>query len=317
VQRVDSGFNHVNAPLKRLMERDMAKKTKSKKSKTLEVKTIGFLNTMSDKTSTDPLLVAFKAGLNKMGWAETTNYTIVQRSANGVYKKNSNAALEAKAGELVGQNVHLIVASGGLVAANAAKKATATIPTLVCIGRLPTSDEDPIQERSNIAGISFDGPNQNAAREAALGTAASNAFLVYNINSKMGQKERKKWEDSHSDVTYVEFGGSGQNDPNQIATKINEAKDNGATGLIISGDPFFTSQADAIVTAVKATGLPVCYPFKTYVKKHGQGCVGYGNDLEQAYGLLGYFAYLLLNTSAPPKDTIGILTMRPELFLPA
>jgi hypothetical protein len=232
--------------------------------------------------------------------------------ADGKYKKNDNSVLEQKADALVKTSVHLIVASGGLVSANAAKQAAPdSLPILVCIGRLPRDQEDPIQERKNIAGLSLNSPNLNAMREELLNAGTDKTCLIYNINSKMGAKERNQWEDGHQNARYQEFGADGKNDPTKIAPTITIAKSNGAEALIISGDPFFSSQADTVVAAVQDARIPVCYPFKSYVTKH-PGSIGYGHDLEQAYELLGYFTYLILAAGASPRDSIGILTMRPE-----
>jgi ABC-type uncharacterized transport system substrate-binding protein len=278
---------------------------------------IGFLNTMNDKEAGDPLLVAFKKALTAMGWTEGSgnNYTISQRSAGGAYKRGDNSTLEGLANQLVKDGVDLIVASGGLVAANAAKVATNSNskPVLVCIGRLPTRDEDPIQDRPNIAGVSVDTPNQNKVRGEILDVDNNKTCLIYNANSKMGTKEANQWKKVHKDNAITVAYTKDTHTVADLKALFTEAKNKNAEALIISGDPFFGSEVSTIVAEVKKLGVPVCYPFRAFVNAH-PGSVGYGPDLAQAYELLGYFAYLILEKGVKPRETIGILAMRPEQF---
>jgi putative ABC transport system substrate-binding protein len=70
-----------------------------------------------------PLAAAFQQGLSETGYIEGQSVTIEYRWAEDPYDR-----LPALAADLVGRKVDLIVASGGLLSALAAKRATSTIP---------------------------------------------------------------------------------------------------------------------------------------------------------------------------------------------
>ena len=87
---------------------------------------IGFVSSSSPSPN---LMAAFHQGLNEGGYVEGKNAIIEYRSAGGRYDQ-----LPELVANLVRQRVALIVASGGLPSALAAKAATDTIPILFIAG---------------------------------------------------------------------------------------------------------------------------------------------------------------------------------------
>jgi hypothetical protein len=83
---------------------------------------IGFLNSEAS-SAFPPAVAAFRQGLSETGYVEGQNVAIEYRWAEGHYDR-----LPALAADLVGRNVDVIVTSGGIPPARAAKDATATIP---------------------------------------------------------------------------------------------------------------------------------------------------------------------------------------------
>src|SRR5258708_8562325 len=93
---------------------------------------IGFLGPQSR----DPnFLAQFHQGLNQLGYFEGRNVAIEYRG-----ELNQNQQLPELAAELVRRRVALIVTTGGLAAAKAAKEATATIPILFISGLDPVEN---------------------------------------------------------------------------------------------------------------------------------------------------------------------------------
>src|SRR5262249_17816729 len=76
-----------------------------------------------------PLTAAYYQGIRELGFVEGQNIVAIYAWAEGDYGK-----LDALANDLVRRQVKLIVASGGLVSARAAMKATATIPIVFISG---------------------------------------------------------------------------------------------------------------------------------------------------------------------------------------
>src|SRR4029077_19346301 len=83
---------------------------------------IGFLGSTSPSPFA-PSVAAFHQGLSETGYVEGQNVTFEYRWA-----ENHNDRLPALAADLVGRKVDLIVSSGSLPAALAAKGATSAIP---------------------------------------------------------------------------------------------------------------------------------------------------------------------------------------------
>jgi len=116
------------------------------------VPVIGFLDFRSPESIEDRLR-EFRRGLKETGYVEGDNVIVVYRGA-----ENDYARLSVLATELVRRPVAVIVASGGLPVALAAKAATATIPIIFLVA------EDPVklglvvslaQPTRNMTGINF------------------------------------------------------------------------------------------------------------------------------------------------------------------
>jgi putative ABC transport system substrate-binding protein len=91
-----------------------------------QVPAVGFLrNTLPDSR----LMTAFRKGLSEIGYVEGQKITVDYRWTGG-------ERVAATAAELVGRPVN-VIATGGLVAALAAKAATATIPIVFATGDDP------------------------------------------------------------------------------------------------------------------------------------------------------------------------------------
>ena len=93
---------------------------------------IGFLGPQSPNQE---MLAEFHQGLNEWGYFDGRNVTIEYR-----WTFNQNQRLPALAAELVAHRVALIVTTGGLVVAKAAREATATIPVVFNSGLNPVEN---------------------------------------------------------------------------------------------------------------------------------------------------------------------------------
>src|SRR5437667_5934509 len=128
---------------------------------------IGFLGVASPGPSA-PRAAAFRRGLSDTGYIEGQNVVIEYRWAEGQYDR-----LPALAADLVLRRVDVITA-GGSVAAQAAKKATTTIPVVF------TSGADPIAT-GLVASLSRPGGNLTGMSLLAAEMATKRLELIRDL----------------------------------------------------------------------------------------------------------------------------------------
>ena len=133
-------------------------------------------------------IAAFRQGLSETGYIEGQNVAIEYRWAEGHYDQ-----LPALAADLVARKVDVILAGGGIHAAQAAKGATSTIPIIFSVG-------DPIETGlaaslarpgGNLTGVSTMVPEMTPKRLELLSELVPQAGVIaLLVNPKNPQTER-------------------------------------------------------------------------------------------------------------------------------
>ena len=240
---------------------------------------IGFLSGGS-LAGYEPGLVGFRNGLSESGYVEVRNVTIEYRWADGQFDR-----LPGFADDLVRRRVAVVFASGGVVSALAAKKATSTIPIVFCHG------SDPVKfglvasfnrPGGNITGVSFlaialEQKRLQIARELIPKTAPIGVLMnPSNPNADVQLNDVQAAVPSLGPIIVLRAGTDGELD------RLSEALDQQhLAALVITADSFLFSRQN------KITALAERYRVLTITTDREFAAIGalasYGPSMHDSY----------------------------------
>jgi putative ABC transport system substrate-binding protein len=271
---------------------------------------VGFLHYASpDKLG--HLATAVREGLKEAGFVEGQNVTIEYRWAEGQYDR-----LPALAADLVRRQVTVITA-GGNVAAQAAKKATATIPIVF------TSGADPIKSGlvaslsrpgGNLTGVSFIAAEIAVKRlelTRELLPQASAVAMIVNPNFAGAETEFAEVESAGRSLGFrtTRLAASGSSELDAAFATIDKQH---MDVVMVGTDGFFIdrrSQIAALAIRYRVTGI---YPFPDVPQ--ASGLMSYGPSLSDGYRQVGIYAGRVLK-GAKPADLPVIQPTKFELVI--
>ena len=251
-------------------------------------------------------MAAFHKGLNAGGYVEGRNVAIDYRWADGDFK-----LLREQAADLVHRNVALIVATGGLVSARAAKDATDTIPILYIGGADPVSEglvTSINRPTGNVTGVNLYvseliPKRLELLRDLVPGTIKFAVML--NPKTPSAQFERSELE-RVATQTPLQLSVLEASSVSELRQAFDLATVGGAGALLISPDGFFTSQRAAIVDLAAKHRLPVAYGTREFVV--AGGLMSYGPSIPDAYRQIGDYASRILKGAKPGDLPIQLPT---------
>lgn len=250
------------------------------------MKVIGFLNSASKAPAFDKYVRALHEGLKEGGYAHGENVKIEFNWADGKY-----ADLDKQAADLVKRNVDLIVATGGAVAAQAAVKATKTIPILFVSG------SDPIKagllKHNNATGVHVFTTESVSKRVALLRQLAPKAGKVAVLLRPGTHVFAREKEQAKKERLMVVLAS----DENDLDKAFGEAVKKGAGALLVCANPYFTSRHKKIVALAKKYNLPTAYPWREYAEDGG--LMSFGPNLSDTYRQIGVYAGMILKGIRP------------------
>jgi putative ABC transport system substrate-binding protein len=266
---------------------------------------IGFLNIASANAFAS-FVAAFHKGLNAAGYVEGRNVAIEYRWAEGNYQR-----LREQARDLVTRQVALIVATGGLAAARAAKDLTDTIPILNIFGADPVGEgliASFNRPGGNVTGISAYASELIPKRLELLRELVPKAdrFAVL-LNPKVpsARFERQDIERviAETGTPLLVLEASSQDDLRKAFDYV--AKE-GVGALVVSPDGFFTSQRALIVELAAGLRLPVIYGWREYTV--AGGLLSYGPSITDAYRQIGDYTARILKGAKPSELPVQLPT---------
>ena len=203
---------------------------------------IGFLSAFSPGPAA-PFAAGVRRGLSETGYVEGQSVTIEYRWAEDYYDR-----LPALAADLVGRKVDVILASGGDVAAFAAKGATSTIPIVFAIGGDPVERglvASLARPGGNLTGISVLAAELNPKRLELLSELVPQAgviALLVNSNSPNAERVTRDVQEAARtkgvQLDILKAGTEGEIDA-AFATLVQHH----AGALLVAGVPFQPARA--------------------------------------------------------------------------
>ena len=257
---------------------------------------IGFLNIASARAFA-PFVTAFQKGLSTNGYVEGRNVAIEYRWAEGDYDR-----LHEHAAELARRRVALIVATGGLAAARAAKDATDTIPILFIGGANPVGEgivSSLNRPGGNATGVNLYASDLIPKRMELLHELVPKAtkFAVL-LNPKVPSTQFERPEvEKVAKTTGLQVVILEASTENELEGAFDSAVAAGAGAFLISPDGFFTSKRAQIVQLAASRKLPVAYGWREYAVTGG--LMSYGPSIPDAYRQIGDYAGRVLKGVKP------------------
>jgi ABC-type uncharacterized transport system substrate-binding protein len=256
---------------------------------------IGFLDSVSLETRRDAL-VAFRQGLNELGYFENQNIAIEYRWAQSQLQR-----LPEMAAELVRRQVAVIVVNNA--SARAAQHASLTTPIVFVSGADPVRTglvASLSRPSGNMTGVSYVGGGDLVAKRLGLlheliPKDAITAVLL-DLNYVEVQAELEELEAAARAVgrkiLVVKAGGERDFDP-AFSTIVKA----GAGGVLVGGGGFFNNQRRRLVALAARHAIFAIYNLREFVE--AGGLMSYGGSTADAYRRAGIYVARIMKGSSP------------------
>jgi putative ABC transport system substrate-binding protein len=257
---------------------------------------IGFLNGQSPAEWTANL-AAFRRGLNDTGYVEHRNIGIEYRWAQNQYDR-----LPAFAADLVRLQVAVIVATGNVACALAAKAATATIPIVFTTGADPTKlglVSSFNRPGGNVTGVSFlvaeVGSKRLELLHELVPTATAIGFLV-NPTDPNSPSETNDVE-AAARVLGVHLHVENASSEREIDAAFARFDQQRVDALFVAADAFLNARRDQLAALASRQALPASYGIRDNVE--AGGLMSYGPSITDAYRQAGVYTGRILKGEKP------------------
>jgi putative ABC transport system substrate-binding protein len=260
---------------------------------------IGFLNAASPDQFAH-VVRAFHLGLSETGYVEGRNVAIEYRWAENQYDR-----LPTLAADLVRRRVSVITTGSAVLAAVAAKAATATIPIVFLTGA------DPVQlglvaslnqPGGNLTGVTTLNmemtPKRLEVLRELLPTTTMVAVLVNPINTPATVETEIRQAQAMADILGLQpvhvLQASTDDDLNSAFLTLTQSR---AGGLVISADTFFSGKSAQLAALASRHAVPTISPYREFVA--AGGLMSYGGSVTELYRLVGVYTGRILNGEKP------------------
>jgi putative tryptophan/tyrosine transport system substrate-binding protein len=266
------------------------------RAQSASVRMIGYLSTRAP-IEAKYTTTAFLEGLRKGGYIDGRNVAIEYRWAELHYDR-----LPELASDLAHRQVDVIAAVGGAHSGIAAKRATKAIPIIFVsagdpiIFGLVSSLSRPTENVTGVSMITVElAPKRLGLLSQLLPSGAAIAMLA-NPTSPYRQTEAKSVMAAATAASRkMEILDAATPPDIDAAFKTIDQRHFG--GVLVSGDPFFDSQRDQLVTLAARYRVPTIYQWKEFAELGG--LISYGTSITNAYTEAGAYTARILKGERP------------------
>ena len=272
---------------------------------------VGFLHFASPETYAH-LVTAFLEALRESAFVEGQNVRIEYRWANGEYDR-----LPALAVELVNRQVAAIVA-GGVVAAQAAKAVTTTIPIVFNSGVDPvtagivTSLNRPGGNVTGVSSITLELAAKRLELLLEVMPQARVVALFINPDNPGGEREVTDVTEAAARALGLKIRKLRARNERDLDAAFASLKTSPVDALIVGNDGYFTHRREQITNLAVRQGVAAIYPRREFVA--AGGLLSYSNSLADAYRLVGNYVAKILK-GAKPADLPVVQPTKFELVI--
>jgi putative tryptophan/tyrosine transport system substrate-binding protein len=255
---------------------------------------VGFVNSGAESAGS---AIGFREGLSEAGLVEGRNVSVEYRFAEGRYNR-----LPELIAELVSRNVAVLVATGGVQTALAAKAAGTTIPVVFVNGSDPLQFglvESLNRPGGNMTGISFFTATLEAKRLGLLRElvpAAQNFGVLINSNNANAETQLQNVEQGGRAlgraITIITAG-----DDREIEEAFESFSRQRIGAILVAADPFFFGRHHKIVALAARYKLPAIYEWREFAQ--AGGLASYGTNRRDGYRLAGIYVGRILKGEKP------------------
>jgi putative tryptophan/tyrosine transport system substrate-binding protein len=276
--------------------------------------TIGFVDSRSVETMGNRLR-GFRRGLEEGGYIEGQTVAIEYR-----WGENRIDRLPDLAADLVRRHVDLIVASGGLNGAFAAKAATTTIPIVFLAAQDPVKlglVDSLARPGGNLTGINFFNTELAAKQFELLREILPKATRIAVLVDPADQTNTPfivRDVDAAARATGVDIKVFKTSTSREIDTEFEAIARGRFDGVFGGQGPFLNSRRVQLVQLAARYSTPAVYSSREFPEVGG--LLSYGSDIAEAYRQVGIYCGRILK-GAKPADLPIVQSTKLELVVNA
>ena len=264
---------------------------------------VGFLRSTA-ATGSEPLVRAFRQGLNEAGFVEGQTVAVEYRWAD-----DQDDRIPGMAAELVRRRAAVIVANG--IAALRVKSASAAIPIVFTMGF------DPVRT-GLVASLNRPGGNATGVIFTQTDLAAKQLGLLHELAPKaatiavLGDANQPELD---MELRGIEAAGRAIGRQILVVKAASEREFNAsfatilrasAGALLVRGSPLFLTRRRQLVALAARHALLASYPSRDYVEVGG--LMSYGPDITDAYRRVGIYVGRILKGEKPADLPVEMAT---------